>query len=122
MSTQCFEKHLSEPWFGWVKNDIKTVIGRPNCGDIGSILPGDTIVWFNDDCGPGSRRYIKTRVVYTKEYKNFEEMLNKERLRDIASISFVKTKKKVLEMLNRCYTKRVISKHGVLAIKIKVVG
>jgi ASC-1-like (ASCH) protein len=122
MSIQCFEKHLSEPWFSWIKNGIKTVIGRPNCGEIKNILPGDTIIWFNDDCGPGSRRYIKTRVIYFKEYKNFKEMLDKEKLGDIASVNFVKTKKKALEIINKCYTKRIINNYGVLSIKVKVVG
>lgn len=122
MSTKCFEKYLAEPWFSWVKNDIKTVVGRPNCGEISKILPSDTIIWFNNDCGPSSRRYIKTRVIYTKEYQDFEEMINGEKLKNVASVDFVKTKKKALKMIEKCYTKRLIKKYGVLAIKIKVLS
>ena len=122
MGTKCYEKQLTEPWFSWVKNNIKTVIGRPNCGDIHKILPGDTIIWFNDECGHGSRRYLKTKVIYTHSYKNFKEMIDREGLKHIASIDFVKTEKKTLDMLKKCYSKKIIEKYGVLAIKIKVLS
>ena len=49
-------------------------------------------------------------------------MIEKERLKNVVSVKFVKTKKKALEMLNKCYTKRIIRKHGILAIKIKVIS
>lgn len=117
-----YEKHLENPLFNWINNDIISIINKLNCGNISKILPGDTIIWINNDCGYGKTKYIKTKVVHIKKYKNFEEMFKKEKLKDIVSLNFINTKKKALELLNNNYKKKLINKYGIISIKIKKIS
>ena len=118
--TKCYEKHMGEPWFTWSKDGIKTVEGRANCGSYSKIKKGDTIVWFNDDCGPDRRRYLKTTVISTKAYKDYPSMLKGEGLRKIIPYKDVKTIKQGETVLHFHCSKETIRKHGVLAVRYKI--
>ena len=117
----CYEKNMNEPWFTWSKQGKKTVEGRANHASFSKIKKGDVIIWFNDDCGPNSRRYLKTKVVTTKVYKNFEDMLKNEGLKNVIPFDDVYTIKQGTKILYHRCSKKIIDKYGVLALKFKVI-
>ena len=59
-------KHLSEPWFSFVKQGVKTIEGRLNKGEF---TKGMTVEFWNEEA---SITCIVTEIV---EYPSFREML-----------------------------------------------
>lgn len=117
----CFEKFLGEPYFTWMKNGKKTIEGRPNCGSFSKIKKGDIIVWFNDECGPNARRYLRTKVLSTMFYENYEDMLKKNGIHNIIPYKKVRTIKEGVKILYNNYSRKIIEKYGVLAVRVKII-
>lgn len=66
-------KHLSEPWFNFVRMGLKTVEGRLDEGDWSRVSAGDVIEWYNDDFG--WRRSLHTRVKHVSKHRSVEHLL-----------------------------------------------
>lgn len=103
-----FRKHLSEPWFSFVAQGLKTIEGRLNKGDFRKMKEGDTITFFNNN------REVTVRVIAKKYYPTFKRMLALE------------DKEKVLPSCSdmniyyKYYTKEEEKKYGVVALFIDV--
>lgn len=105
------EKTLRQPWFDFVKNGVKKYEGRLNRGFFGKLKVGDKFTFVNDD------KKINVEVIEILHFDNFKEAykkLGKELLPTLMG-------KSVSEIYNKCYDSKDIKKHGVLAIRIKVI-
>jgi ASC-1-like (ASCH) protein len=105
------EKTLSQPWFDLVKKGKKKYEGRLNKGFFGKLKVGDKFTFVNNG------KKINVEVIKILNFDNFEEAykdLGNELLPTLMG-------KSVCEIYNKCYDSKDIKKHGVLAIRIKVI-
>lgn len=68
-------KHLSEPWFSFVKSGRKTIEGRLAKPPFNDVIPETRIKWVSD-----SNDHCITKVVRTTMYSSFLEYLQSEGL------------------------------------------
>ena len=110
-----YTKHVSEPWFTFIKDGIKTVEGRLNKGSFAEMKKGDIIVWITSN----SKIQVKTKIVAIHKYKTFYEYLQKERLKN--TLPNVNRIKKGESIYYQYYSKEDEKKYGVLAIRLKLI-
>lgn len=106
-------KHVQEPWFGYIKNGEKIVEGRLNKGSFRKLKKGDIVNWINKD------NSIKTKIVSIHHHKDFENMLKQHHLYNC--LPGIKTYKEGVEIYKKFFSDSDIKKYGVLAIKIKLI-
>ncbi len=109
-------EHLSEPWFTLISLGLKTVEGRLNKGRFQEMKVGDIIEWYNDDF---LKRTVKTKIVEKREYKTFEEYLNKEGLDKC--LPGMPSLEYGLSVYFKYFSKENEEKYGVVAIRIEVI-
>lgn len=69
-----YSKHLSEPWFSYIRNGLKTCEGRLRKGDFIHIQPGDIIHFHHLD------QSFRVQVTSLQHYPTFMQYLQKEGL------------------------------------------
>src|ERR1700744_4295165 len=74
---------VNEPWFTLIKNGVKKVEGRPNKGIFEKIKVGDIIIFQNKDKHTKQMKEVKTEIVTKKIYKNFEDLIEAEKIENI---------------------------------------
>jgi ASC-1-like (ASCH) protein len=109
-----YRKHVSMPWFGYIKCSRKTVEGRLNKGDFAQFKPGDIVIWFNSEL----KQEFKTQVIYKKNYSSFKEMICKEGLANV--LPEIKTVDAGVAIYHQYYTPSDEKTYGVAAIRLKV--
>ena len=68
-------KHLSEPWFGYIRDGLKSVEGRLKRGFWSTCREGDFIIFYNDQ-----EETVKVRIDRITSYDSFAEYLQAEGL------------------------------------------
>ena len=68
------KKHLSQPWFNYIKSGEKTIEGRLNKDFWKDLNIDDIIIWYNND------KNFKTKVIKKNIYKSFRDYLSNEDL------------------------------------------
>lgn len=115
MNKMEYKKHVSMPWFGYIKCGRKTVEGRLNKGDFAQFKTGDIITWFNTDL----KQEFKTMVIYKKVYPTFREMITKEGLANV--LPEIKSIDDGVSVYHQYYTPADEKMYGVAAINVKVI-
>lgn len=110
-----YKKHVSMPWYGYIKCGRKIVEGRLNKGDFAQFKTGDIITWFNTDL----KQEFKTQVIYKKVYPTFRDMITKEGLSVV--LPEIKTIDDGVKVYKQYYTPDDERIYGVAAIKVKVI-
>ncbi len=72
-----YQKHLSEPWFSFIRDGVKTVEGRCIKGDFTEMQVGDGIQFYNEDSK------VLTRITDIRDYPSFYEYIKEETLSKI---------------------------------------
>jgi ASC-1-like (ASCH) protein len=108
------KKHVSEPYFTFIKKGIKTIEGRLNKGSFTDICIGDTVIWFTSN----SAEQVKTKIVKINKYDSFYKYLKKEKLKH--TLPNVKNIEDGVAIYYKFYTHVDEHKYGVLAIHIKL--
>lgn len=94
-----YKKHVSEPWFSYIKSGKKFVEGRLNKGSFAEFKVCDIVEWFND------KKKIKTKRVGITKYKTFEDMNKKEGLKNTLP-GYKRVDKGVNEVYYKYYNKQ----------------
>ena len=114
-----YKKHVSEPWFTLIKNNIKTVEGRLNKGSFAKMKKNDIIIWFNKDTK--KIRFVKTKIISIHKYKSFNNYIKTERLKNTLPLNTINTIKQGVDVYYQYYSKNDESKYGVFAIRLKLI-
>jgi ASC-1-like (ASCH) protein len=113
-------KHLSEPWFSLVAAGRKTSEGRLNKCYYADLQRSDRIIFYN---GEGSdRREVVVEVVGTMRYEGFAQMIVGEGLKAVLPLDEVVTLDDGVAVYRQFYSEATEQEHGVIAIRIQVVG
>ena len=107
-----YTKKVSEPWFSLMKLGIKKCEGRLNKGDFSRMKKGDTITFLNE------KRSFDCVITSIKEYKTFENYLQKEGLEKC--LPSIDTIEEGVEVYHKYYSKEYEKKFGILAIRIRI--
>jgi ASC-1-like (ASCH) protein len=108
-----YEKHLSEPWFELILNGLKTVEGRLNKGSFCKMIPGDQLLFYNDQ-----GENFKVIITDIKHYKGFRQLLKKETLKK--TLPGVKKIDDGVGIYRDFYSEKDEEKYGVLAIRFRL--
>ena len=117
-----YEKSVQEPWFSLIKNQIKTVEGRPNKGFFTKIKKGDVIIWMNEMTG--KLRTCKTLITDIRYYDTFYQMIETEKIINVlpAPGAGIKTVKDGVDKVYRQWYNETVEKEcGVVAIVMKII-
>jgi ASC-1-like (ASCH) protein len=109
-----FSLTVSEPWFGHIKANRKTIEDRLNRGVFKRIKAGDTIIWKNKNLK------IKTLVRFIKVYDNFKEMLVDQGIDSV--LPGVTTFQEGHAVYMRYFSKQQEEENGVVAIGLKLIS
>lgn len=108
--------NVQEPWFFFISQGIKTVEGRLDKGRFASMCKGDIIVFENNSFG--YHRSFIVEITSVRRYVSFRAYLTREGLQKcLPSVEKIEDGIKVYRQF---YTKTDESKHGVVAIGMKV--
>jgi ASC-1-like (ASCH) protein len=107
-----YKKHVSEPWFSFIQQGLKTCEGRLQKGDFLHIQVGDTIIFSHDT------RSIRVQVLSLSHYSNFEHYLIHETLADC--LPGVTSIQEGLDVYHQFFTEREECLYGVLAIRFRI--
>lgn len=111
------KKHLSQPWFDYVQNGIKTVEGRLDRGDFAKLQLGDEILFYNDDNDSISNisfyQEILCHVLKIIKYRSFKELLEQEGVRNVIPGRNLDEAIRIYRMI---YNEEDEMEYGVLAI------
>lgn len=108
---------LSEPWFTFIKDGLKTVEGRLNKGKFKKLKVGEAVEWFvrNTD------QKIKTKIKNIKRYVTFKEMLEKEGLDAVLPNKQIMSIDDGVNIYRKYYSEDDEKKYGILAIGVQVI-
>lgn len=109
-----YKKHVSMPWYGYIKCGRKTVEGRLNKGDFANFNTNDIVIWFNTEL----KQEFRTKIIYKKVYSSFREMITKEGLSNV--LPEIKTIDDGVKIYYQYYTPDDERIYGVAAIKVKL--
>lgn len=118
---EIYLKYMSEPWFSLAKNNKKNIEIRLNQRSFSDIKKSDIIIWFNDDCGPDARRYLKTRIEDIYYFKDMDEIVKSKMINNIIPVTKNYSRKDGINFLKKIYPKRTANYYGIIAVKFKIV-
>ena len=113
VSTSIYRKKIQEPWFSFVRDGIKTVEGRLNKGDWGKMKKGDIVTFENNE------ESIDTMIIDVILYDSFQEMLAGESVE--ATLPGVQNIEDSIDLYKKLYSDDQEQKHGVIAIRFKLI-
>ena len=103
--------HLNDEVYKIIKNGDKDIEMRVNDEKRRLLKIGDKILFINRD---NEEEYIKTKIIDLKYYNNFLELIDNYEMKRVYLNNY--TKEKLIEELNKFYTKEEQDKYGVVAI------
>lgn len=108
-------KHLSQPWFDFIKNGVKIIEGRLDRGDFAVLMPEDKILFYNCD---DKNQEILTLVTKISRYETFSQLLEQEGVKNVIPGSDLEDAVRIYRMY---YDKQDELTYGVVAIHLKVI-
>jgi len=110
------KKHLSQPWFDYIKSGEKTIEGRLNKDFWSNINIDDIIIWYNDD--NNCYNSFKTRIIKKNIYKSFSDYLENEDLNKcLPNINNINDG---LNIYYQYYNKDDENKYGIVALYLEL--
>lgn len=110
-----FERHCAEPWLSHIASGRKQIEGRLKRSIFADLCPGDTVTWYDGEL------VVPTRIVATRWYKSFKDMLAHEGLKDVLPEPGIDTLEDGVRVYRQYFSEDDESLYGVLAIQVALI-
>ena len=107
-----FERHCAEPWLSHIASGRKQVEGRLKRSIFAELCPGDTVTWYDGDLR------VPTRIVTTRFYSSFKDMLTAEGLENVLPEPGVNTLEDGVNVYRQYFSEEDEKLCGVLAVQV----
>ncbi|MBU1046738.1 ASCH domain-containing protein [Patescibacteria group bacterium] len=110
-----YKSHRAEPYFGFIKDGLKTIEGRIKKGLYTELKVGDEIQVFNNE----ETESLMALVKDIRNYNSFEDLLNSEDIKKV--LPNTDSVEEGVEIYREFYTEDQENEFGVIAIEIELV-
>ncbi|MFH0846092.1 MAG: ASCH domain-containing protein [Patescibacteria group bacterium] len=109
-----YKSHRAEPYFGFIKDGVKTVEGRLQKGLYKELKIGDEIQVCNNE----ETESVRVEILDLRKYSSFQEMLEKESFKKI--LPDIISVEEGVGIYRKFYTEEQEKEFGVVAIEVKL--
>ena len=111
-----YKKNVQDPWFSYIRCNLKTVEGRLRRGDFAKMRVGDIIDFVEDSLG-FERKTTKV-ILGINYYDTLSDYLEKEGLEKC--LPGITTKEAAFKEYNKYYTQDEIREYGIVALILRI--
>ena len=107
------KKHLSEPWFSFVRDKVKTHEGRINIGFWKNLQLGDKFIFWNEE------NEFEVEIAEKLIFSSFKEAINKIGLENVLP-NYTNIDIAIEEVYYKYFTKDDEQTYGIVMLKFNI--